>query len=177
MRTITAYDGSEYQVTLPVSGSFKLLYVSHLALGDYIYQGPFLKALVDKHPNMQLDVWIDDCRQKKKSWHAGRSQALVQWLSSESHINYVYPIATDLADRNKHIQQAYLENYDAIIFIATSRNAEFAKVALKIASRGKIFGTIPENLFDRLKNRSVYKKLDGSVCSISLNANSISLIA
>ncbi|MGB2102628.1 MAG: hypothetical protein ACPHTF_02860 [Porticoccaceae bacterium] len=78
MRTIAVTDGIKGLVPCRASGSLKLLYMTHLALGDYLYQGPFLKALALSQPNIQLDIWIDDCRQKKKSWHTGRSQSLVQ---------------------------------------------------------------------------------------------------
>ena len=163
MRTIPVFDGTNGLVSCQPSGSVKLLYMTHLALGDYLYQGPFLKALALSQPNIQLDIWIDDCRQKKKSWHAGRSQSLVQWLSNESHINSVYPIASGTSDLHQQIQRAYLADYDVIVFVATNRNAEFAKTALKIANRGKVFGTIPPNRLDRIVHHSVYKKLDGII--------------
>lgn len=163
MRTIAVTDGIKGLVPCRSSGSLKLLYMTHLALGDYLYQGPFLKALALSQPSIQLDIWIDDCRQKKKSWHTGRSQSLVQWLSNESHINSVYPIASHTSDLNQQIEQAHFEDYDAIVFVATNRNAEFATTALKIVNRGKVFGTLPANKLDRLMGHSVYKKLDGKI--------------
>ena len=45
MRTIAVTDGIKGLVPCRASGSLKLLYMTHLALGDYLYQGPFLKAL------------------------------------------------------------------------------------------------------------------------------------
>ena len=163
MRTSPAFGEQQNLQALSSSGCLKLLYMSHLALGDYIYQGAFLKALTHSYPNIQLDVWIDDCRSKKKSWHAGRSQALVQWLSSEPHINYTYPIANNRSDLEDIIHQAHMEDYDVIVFVATSRTPEFAKIALNISQQGKVFGTIPSNKFGRLIHYSIYKKLDGKI--------------
>lgn len=163
MRTSPAFGEQQDLQALSSSGRLKLLYMSHLALGDYIYQGAFLKALTHSYPNIQLDVWIDDCRSKKKSWHAGRSQALVQWLSSEPHINYIYPMANNSSDLEDIVHQAHTEDYDVIVFVATSRTAEFAKTALSICDQGKVFGTIPPNKFGRLINYSIYKKLDGKI--------------
>ena len=169
MRTIPSFGETQDYQSTKASGRLKLLYMSHLALGDYIYQGPFLKALTHCHSNIQLDIWLDDCRHNKKDWHAGRSQALVQWLSSESHINYVYPIPSNMTGLNKQIQQAKLTDYDAIVYVATQRNAEFAKTAVKIANRGKVFGTIPVSMLDRLIYHFVYKKLDGQIHLNNIN--------
>ena len=163
MRTIPVINQPQKLVSCQTSGSFKLLYMTHLALGDYIYQGPFLKALALSHPDIQLDIWIDDCRKKKKSWHTGRSQSLVQWLSKESYINTIYPIATNASDLDQHIQRAHLEDYDAVVFVATNRNGDFAKTALKIVNRSKVYGTIPPSRLDRLIHHYVYKKLDNKI--------------
>ena len=54
MRTIPVFDGTNGLVSCHPSGSVKLLYMTHLALGDYVYQGPFLKALALSQPNIQL---------------------------------------------------------------------------------------------------------------------------
>jgi hypothetical protein len=65
MRTIAALGEPQDNTSDSASAPLKVLYMSHLALGDYIYQGPFLKALADTYPNIKLDVWIDDCRKKR----------------------------------------------------------------------------------------------------------------
>ena len=65
MGLITACKTPQDQPAVPLSSCRKLLYMSHLALGDYIYQGPFLKALANNYPDLQLDIWIDDCRREK----------------------------------------------------------------------------------------------------------------
>jgi hypothetical protein len=65
MRTFPSFGEAQDQRPSQSSGRLKLLYMSHLALGDYIYQGPFLKALTQCYTNIQLDVWLDDCRHKK----------------------------------------------------------------------------------------------------------------
>ena len=161
MRTIPALGEPQDNTSDSASAPLKVLYMSHLALGDYIYQGPFLKALADTYPNITLDVWIDDCRKKKKSWHADRCQALIQWLSSESHINYIFPITSSQSALNQQIQKAHLQNYDAIIYVATNRSAEFAKTAIKIVDKGKVFGSRPRGDLERLKAFSGCSRLEG----------------
>lgn len=161
MGLITACKTPQDQPAVPLSSCRKLLYMSHLALGDYIYQGPFLKALANNYPDLQLDIWIDDCRREKKSWHAGRNHSLTQWLSSDSHINHIYPIVANESEFDQQLKLAYQQDYDAIIYVATTRAAEFAKTALKIVNHGKVFGTLIHQSLDNFINYFVYKQLDG----------------
>jgi hypothetical protein len=39
-----------------------------------------------------------------------------------------------------------------VVYVATTRTAEFAKTAVKIVNRGKVFGTVPMNRLDNLVN-------------------------
>lgn len=163
MRTIPAFGEPQDGSSFSNLNSLKILYMSHLALGDYIYQGPFLKELVESHPCIELDIWIDDCRKKKKPWHRGRSKSLVQWLSNEQHINYVYPIPNSSSELDLQIQEAHLKDYDVVVFVATNRPAAFAKTAVKIINHGKVFGTVPMNRLSNLVNYAAYNKLDGKI--------------
>lgn len=151
------------QPIIPILDCKKVLYMSHLALGDYIYQGAFLKSLVGRYPNLVLDVWIDDCRSIKKPWHTGRSNTLVQWLSSEPHINYVYPIVNDGTALSSQLKHAHDKDYDAILYVATSRTANFAKTALKIKNQGQVFGTLAPTKLNNFLNHCIYKHLDGAL--------------
>ena len=163
MSSNTPISTSQNQPAVSLSSCRKLLYMSHLALGDYVYQGPFLKALAANYPNLQLDIWIDDCRREKKPWHAGRNQSLTQWLSSEPHINHIYPIVASESEFDQQLKLAYQQDYDAIIYVATTRTAEFAKTALKIVNRGEVFGNLSHKKLNNLFNYRAFKKLNSKI--------------
>ncbi len=141
----------------------RVLYMSPMAIGDYVYQGAFLKALSEKHPQLEIDLWIDDCRAKKKFWHAGRNTVMDQWLSSEPYINYVYKMPANSAEREQNIKEAWSRDYDVIVFVTTSRISDFAAIALKIVNSGKVLGTVSTSIIDNILNYSVYKNLDGKI--------------
>ncbi len=145
-----------------LSKANNVLFMTHLALGDYIYQGVYLEALKQKHPNVTLDIWIDDCRTKKKSWHSGRNKTLSQWLESEPHINHVYPIAKDLVHRQLIVDEAHNQQYDLIIFLATKRSEEYAKLARIISPDGYIAGTKSELFTKPFKKYWYFKQLSQS---------------
>lgn len=141
----------------------RILYMSPMAIGDYVYQGAFLKALSNKYPLLEIDLWIDDCRASKKLWHAGRNTAMNQWLSSESYINYVYSMPESSAERDQNIKEAWSKDYDAVVFITTSRISGFASAALSIVNSGKVFGTTSFSIIDNVLNYLTYQRLDGKI--------------
>lgn len=134
--------------------------MTHLALGDYVYQRQFLRQLKEQNPHLLLDIWIDDCRVRHKTWHQGRNQTLCQWLEAEPFINNIYPIATNAETRSALIQKASKENYDLVFFIAMNRSSRFAKIARTIAPHGIVVGTKSAELTNPLSKWLMFKRLD-----------------
>ncbi len=139
----------------------RVLYMTHLAIGDYYYQRTFLSELAKQYPNIELDIWIDDCRSRPKSWHAGRNQILCQWLETESHINQIYPIAASKQERKALINKAQEQQYDIVVFMAQTRTENFAQIARQIAPQGYVVGTKTKPLQKWLKKTICFSKLDG----------------
>ena len=118
---------------------------------------------------MQIDVWIDDCRSNQKSWHSGRNSTLQQWLTKESHLNTIYPIADSEKHRNSLILQAQKEQYDVIVFVATTRAPAYLKVAQAINPDAQIAGTKPKDFLSRFLYREQLKSLDVAIDTQTLN--------
>lgn len=139
----------------------RVLYMTHLAIGDFVYQGPHLEALQKIYPNIQLDIWIDDLRNQNKSWHKGRNTTMCQWLEDQPFIQGIYPIAESTSQHQELIRRAQQRNYDVIFFIATQRSEVFAKVARSISSTAKIVGTQSKPLQNPLQKWWHFKRIDG----------------
>ena len=112
----------------------RLLYMTHLAIGDFIYQGVWLNALKEKYPHIAIDIWFDDCRRKPHSWAAGRNKTLGEWLETDGSFDTIYPIVSDLAERKAQIAAASSKGYDLIVFVGKNRSEQFAKIARQISS-------------------------------------------
>lgn len=138
----------------------RVLYMTHLAIGDYYYQRTYLAELQRQYPHLTIDVWIDDCRSRPKPWHAGRNNTLCQWLASEEHIDDIYPIADSKKERKALICKAQAKNYDIIVFLARVRTENYAKVARKISSSAFVVGTRTKPLKKWLKKLLAFNKLD-----------------
>jgi ADP-heptose:LPS heptosyltransferase len=138
----------------------RLLYMSHLAIGDFIYQGVWLKALKKKYPHLEIDIWFDDCRKKPHSWAAGRNVTLSEWLNTEGDFGELYPIVSDLAERQQEIERARERNYDLIVFIGKNRSEQFAKVARQISGSAFIVAAKSKPLSNPLAKWWHFHRLD-----------------
>ena len=144
-----------------LNGARKVLYMTHLAIGDFTFQGVYLQALKNKYPHLQIDIWIDDCRENSKDWHKGRNIALGQWLDSVSFIDEIYPIALDNNERQQLIEKARECEYDIIVFIATQRSELYAKYARLISQSAYIVGSKSKWLSKLISKHIYFKRLNG----------------
>ena len=134
--------------------------MSHMALGDYLYQRGFLSQIKQAYPHLQLDVWIDDFRDKKKSFHDARSDFLSNWIAQESFVNQIYPIAKSAKQREVFVSKGKKQHYDIVIFIATARSRKFAKHAKKIAGKGQFCAGVIGEKFWKVDELLFLGKLD-----------------
>lgn len=109
--------------------------MTHLAVGDYVYQRGYLQQIKQAYPHIQLDIWIDDFRKNKKDYHDARSDFLSQWLAQEAFIDKVFPIAKSLKQREALVTKAKRQHYDVVMFIAGTRSRKFARYANYIGQR------------------------------------------
>ena len=137
--------------------------MTHLAIGDYIYQGVWLKALKQKYPHLAIDIWFDDCRRKPHSWAAGRNKTLGEWLRTDGSFEKIYPIVSNIADRRTQIADASSRNHDLIVFVGKNRSEQFAKVARQISTTAFAVATKSKPYNNPIAKWWYFKRLDGQL--------------
>jgi len=141
----------------------RLLYMTHLAIGDFIYQGVWLNALKSKYPHLTIDIWFDDCRRKPHSWAVGRNKTLGEWLETDGSFDTIYPIVGDLAERKAQIAAAGSKDYDLIVFVGKNRSEQFAKIARQVSSSAFIVATKSKPLNNPIAKWWYFRNLDGQL--------------
>lgn len=144
-------------------GAKRLLYMTHLAIGDFIYQGVWLNALKSKYPHLQIDVWFDDCRRRPHSWAAGRNKTLGEWLEADGSFDEVYPIVSNVEERTTQIARAAARKHDLIVFIGKNRSEQFAKVARQVSSTAFAVATKSKPWNNPLAKWWYFSRLDGQL--------------
>ncbi len=125
-----------------LSQAKRLLYMTHMAMGDYVYQRMFLKKLKAVYPHLAIDLWFDNCSTKEGAWHLRRSQTLTEWFKEEPFLNHLYPVAASLKERKEMIVRAQQEHYDIIVFSVDLWCEDYARVAREISSTAYVVGTL-----------------------------------
>ncbi len=132
----------------------RLLYMTHMAIGDYVYQRMFLKKLHENHPNLQIDLWFDNCDPDGVAWNLRRSQTLMEWFKEEPFLSDLYPVAASLKERESLIERAREKNYDLIVFSVDMWSEHYATTARKISKNAYIVGTLIKlrrNFFQKVR--------------------------
>lgn len=128
--------------TTQLSQAKRLLYMTHMAIGDYVYQRIFLKKLSECYPQLQIDLWFDDCATEiDNDWRVRRGQTLLQWFKEESFLSDVYPVVSSIEQREKLIARAAHANYDIIVFSVDMLCEKYAQIARKISATAYIVGS------------------------------------
>ena len=118
----------------------RMLYMTPLALGDFLYQSGFLREVRRAYPRLTIDIWFDDLRKRSKSWHQGRNRTLGQWLDEVEFIDRVYPIPADGETRAAATADARAAGYDLVLYLCKSRIARYEKYARRICPQGFVAG-------------------------------------
>jgi ADP-heptose:LPS heptosyltransferase len=137
--------------------------MTHLAIGDFIYQGVWLNALKSKYPHLAIDIWFDDCRRKPHSWAAGRNKTLGEWLQADGSFDTIFPIVANLAEREAQIRAAGSNDYDLIVFVGKNRSEQFARVARQISSSAFAVATKSKPFNNPLAKWWYFNRLDGQL--------------
>jgi len=134
--------------------------MTHLTLSDFVYHGPFLAALKKKYPNLDVDIWFDDGKNRSKGWRSNRNQALEQWIKDTDIVSVVFPIAGSDDERQKLIRRGKRREYDIIVYFAATRPAQYVNVARKISKKALLVGNSPSLAWTNITELATFRKVD-----------------
>ncbi|WDD98545.1 glycosyltransferase family 9 protein [Thalassomonas actiniarum] len=111
----------------------RLLFMSPLALGDFLYLKTFLGKIKAEYPHIELDIWQDDNRNNSQSWRLLRSQTIEQWIQAEADFTRSYGCCDSPARQRQQINRAQKLNYDLIIIQGGNRGRQYSALAREIS--------------------------------------------
>jgi len=123
----------------------RFLFISPVALGDFLYLKTFLIALKRQHPHIELDIWLDDNRCNGDGWRLSRSKILQQWMDTEGVFNLTYGCTDSTLAMQSHIEQAKSRQYDIIFCHTVSKSRQYSQLARTISKQAFIVSSIPQS--------------------------------
>ncbi len=138
----------------------RLLFISPLALGDFLYIKTFIIALKKQYPHIELDIWLDDNRCNTESWRLSRSKILQQWIETEPAFTRSYGCCSSDKQQQVQILDAQSLNYDLIITHSGSKSEQFSNIAREIGPDAFIVSSIGKSKYFGLFDSFLFRKSD-----------------
>ena len=146
--------------------SNKILFIAHLALGDFTYMQSYFKALADAYPHLKIDLWIDESRRKKNLRGKNlASKTLFDWVRSCSFFSTVYHTTFSPEGFAKAKTAVLQQEYSIVISLGTLRPHRYADLARSLSPQGFVIGMgAATKPWQFLRKRS-FGKLDAALNS------------
>ncbi|WP_394129185.1 glycosyltransferase family 9 protein [Shewanella maritima] len=135
----------------------RMLFVSPVALGDFLYLKTFLAAVKARYPHIELDLWLDDNRCNQDSWRLSRSKILQQWMQAEDTFTQTFGCTDSTQAMSKQVDQAKTRQYDMVVCHSVSKSKQFSKMARQICPNGLVVSSIPKSASAGIFNALLFR--------------------
>lgn len=145
----------------------RILFVTHLAIGDFTYLQGCLRAFAEAHPHIELHLWVDERRRTDDpaQWEHLRRYALYDWLAACPWIAKVYDRTYNTATLRASVREAQAMAYPLVVSLAVVDCHRYARLAREIGPDAFVFGlTRPaERALHAFSRMVAYRRLDASL--------------
>ena len=122
----------------------KILFITHLAIGDFTYQQNGFRAFAEKYPHIKIDLWVDERGRTRCFWlwPAMKNFVLFDWLRQSSLFHKIYTGSYSPSRFKKLFKEAQKEKYPLVVSLCTIDHAKYVACARKISPDGFVVGAI-----------------------------------
>lgn len=142
----------------------KILFIAHLAIGDFTYLQNFFQAFAQHYPHIKIDLWIDEVRSTSdpSKWPFLKNYSLYDWTEQCACFRKIYrrTYSPELVAESK--REAQQENYAVVISLATLRPHKYATLAREVGPNAVVIGMKKKVRWYAPWDRTAYAGLDAS---------------
>lgn len=145
--------------------SDKILFVAHLALGDFTYLQNCFQAFARAFPHIRIHLWVDERRRTRRAseWEHLKKYSLYDWLAECPYIDKVYNQTYSPGLFKQSIQEAQLQQYPIVVSLGVLERHKYAILARKISPRGFVVGQKKRVRPYDFPKHLIYRKLDAFI--------------
>jgi ADP-heptose:LPS heptosyltransferase len=143
----------------------KILFIAHLALGDFTYLQACFQAFARTYPHIKVHLWVDERRRTSRSseWKHLKKYALYDWLAECPYIAKVYDETYSPQAYRASLLAARREEYPIVVSLAVLERHKYASMARSISPHGFVVGQKKHVRPYDLAKRLIYRKLDAAI--------------
>src|SRR5438067_1614070 len=145
--------------------SDKILFIAHLALGDYTYLQNCFQAFAKAYPHLKVHLWVDEVRRTSDAsqWPHLKKNVLYDWLAACEFIDKVYDQNYSPELFQASIRDAQREHYPIVVSLGTLRPHFYADLAREISPDGFVAGLKKPLGLLGLHHFFTFRKLDAAL--------------
>jgi heptosyltransferase III len=120
----------------------KILFVAHLAIGDFTYLQNCFAAFKRAYPHISIDLWIDETRRTWRFWRWPKLKryALIDWISTAGLFRKVYSGSYSWFRFKELLGEAQKEEYPLVVSLGVLRYQRYARYARQMSPKGFVVG-------------------------------------
>lgn len=153
--------------------SNKILFIAHLALGDFTYLQNCFQAFAQAFPHIKIHLWVDERRRTRRAseWAHLKKYSLYDWLAACPYLEKVYNQTYSPALFKQSIQEAQLQEYPIVVSLGVLERHKYAVLARKISPRGFVVGQKKRVRAYDFPKHFIYRKLDAFIPAYASSAD------
>jgi heptosyltransferase III len=136
-----------------LKSSNKVLFITHLAIGDFAYLQTFFKSFSEKYPHIKMDIWVDEVRRTRFFWlwKHFKKYVLIDWISGCGLFNKIYAETYSWGRFYEQRAIAKSEGYSVVISLCSLRSHFYAKTAREICPKGFVAVVVKTEFQNKVK--------------------------
>lgn len=140
-----------------LKSSNKILFITHLAIGDFTYLQTFFKAFSKQYPHIKIDLWVDEVRRTRLFWQWKhlKKYVLFDWISECGLFNKIYSETYSWGRFYEQQALAKNEEYPIVVSLCDLRSHFYAKVARTISPGGFVAAVVKEKYQNKISTNLV----------------------
>jgi ADP-heptose:LPS heptosyltransferase len=144
----------------------KVLFITHYAIGDFVYMQSCFRALKQAYPHLAVHIWVDERRRTKDAaqWPHLQRYGIYDLLRASPYVDRIYDRNYSPALHAESIAQAQREDYPVVLTLTNLQCHRYASLARKLARKAFIAGLRKASTrLISLGKRFHYRNLDASI--------------
>ncbi len=143
----------------------KILFVAHLALGDFTYLQNCFQAFARAFPHIRIHLWVDETRRTHDAgqWEHLRKYSLYDWVDDCALFDKVYKETYSPQLLARSITEAQRERYPIVISLAVLKRHFYAALIRRISPEGFVAGQKKRVRAWDIPKHLIYRRLDASI--------------
>jgi ADP-heptose:LPS heptosyltransferase len=143
----------------------KILFIAHLALGDFTYMQNCFQAFAKAFPHLETHLWVDEVRRTSDAsqWKHLKKYSLYDWVAACPFFKKIYNETYSPELYARSIEEARRESYPIVVSLATLRPHQYAALAREVGPHAFVAGMKEKVRFYQPHRHLAYRRLDAAV--------------